>query len=79
MKFLDNLKSWKTSLVGLSLAVVTLLTSFNVINEDFGETWNENATQLFDDLFMGISAFASIVLVFMAKDSKKDEEDSDKE
>jgi hypothetical protein len=79
MKFLDNLKSWKTSLVGLSLAVVTLLTSFNVINEDFGETWNENATQLFDDLFVGISAFASIVLVFMAKDSKKDEEDSDKE
>jgi len=77
MKFLDNLKSWKTSLVGLSLAVVTLLTSFNVINEDFGETWNQNATQLFDDLFVGISAFASIVLVFMAKDSKKDEGDAE--
>ncbi len=78
MKFLDNLKSWKTSMVGLSLAVVTLLTSFNVINEDWGETWNQNATQLFDDLFVGISAFASIVLVFMAKDSKKDGDNAQK-
>tara|TARA_Y100000114_G_C11761112_1_gene329803 strand:- start:435 stop:680 length:246 start_codon:yes stop_codon:yes gene_type:complete len=72
MKFLENLKSWKTSLVGLSLAVVTLLTSFNVINEEWGSTWNQNATQVIDDLFVAISALASVVLVFVAKDSKKD-------
>ena len=71
MKFVENLKSWKTSIVGLSLAVVTLLTSFNVINEEWGQQWNENANALIDDLFVAISAIASIVLVFAAKDSDK--------
>ncbi len=71
MKFIDNLKSWKTSIVGLSLAIVTLLTSFNVINEEWGQQWNENASALIDDLFIALSAIASIVLVFAAKDSDK--------
>ena len=79
MKFINNLKSWKTSIVGLSLAVVTLLTSFNVINEDWGQQWNANANALIDDLFVAISAIASIVLVFVAKDSDKQNQTDVKE
>jgi len=75
MKFIENLKSWKTSLVGLSLAVVTLLTSFNVINPEWGAEWNENASSVIDDLFVAISAISSVVLVFMAKDSQKEDQD----
>ena len=78
MKFIENLKSWKTSLVGLSLAVVTLLTSFNVINPEWGAEWNANASSVIDDLFVAISALSSVVLVFMAKDAKKEDQDASK-
>ena len=65
---LENVKNWKTTLMGIGSAVVALLVAFGILGTDQSAAVNQNLSTIIDAVIALLSAIPAIWLIFKSKD-----------
>ena len=64
--FIDRLRSYKTTILGVFTAVISILVFFNIVDADNSGT--ELATSLWDGILQILAAISGFILI-LSKDS----------
>lgn len=65
---LENVKSWKTTIIGIVTAIIPILIILGVINVEQSEVISQTANTLVEAISAIITAVGSLWLIFKAKD-----------
>lgn len=65
---LENVKNWKTTLLGVLTFVISMLVLFGVINADQQTELNGLTRTIIDLLIPLIAAISGVINIFLAKD-----------
>ena len=69
--FIKRITSWKTTIVGFTFGLITILVATGVIKQDVAEGAPELVGSVWDTVIQLLSGIMSIILLF-SKDSDKE-------
>ena len=67
----ENLKNWKTSLIGFITIIISILVAFGVIDQGDQGTAAELSTKIVEAIAIIITAASGFIAIFNAKDKPK--------